>query len=109
MGWDRIEGQWKQRRGKATHQWGTMMNDELAMIAGKYGELVGKLQEKYGIANEETKRQIGDFKSTLEHLKKTHTRLIEAHKRLSTQKKVNRKPEKSRTPAGKKKRSQTSG
>ena len=48
MNWDRMEGEWKQRRGKAVHHWGKMMNDELAAIAGKYEELVGKLQEKYG-------------------------------------------------------------
>jgi len=32
MNWDRIEGQWKQRRGKAVHRWGKVMNDELAAI-----------------------------------------------------------------------------
>ena len=36
MNWDRMEGGWKQRRGKAVHHWGKMMNDELAAIAGKY-------------------------------------------------------------------------
>jgi hypothetical protein len=40
MSWDRIEGQWKQRRGKAMHHWGKMMNDELAEFAGKHEELV---------------------------------------------------------------------
>jgi uncharacterized protein YjbJ (UPF0337 family) len=34
MNWDRIVGQWKQRRGKAVHHWGKMMNDQLAAIAG---------------------------------------------------------------------------
>ena len=62
MSWDRIEGQWKQRRGKAVHHWGKMMNDELAAIAGRYEELVGKLQEKYGIAKEEAKEQVDIYK-----------------------------------------------
>ena len=44
MNWDRVEGQWKQRRGKAAHHWGKLMNDELAAISGKYEQLVGKLQ-----------------------------------------------------------------
>jgi uncharacterized protein YjbJ (UPF0337 family) len=47
-----MEGQWKQRRGKAVGHWGKMMNDELAAIAGKHEQLVGTLQEKYGIAKE---------------------------------------------------------
>jgi Uncharacterized protein conserved in bacteria len=64
MNWDRVEGQWKQRRGKAVHHWGKLMNDELAAIAGKHEQLVGTLQEKYGIAKEEAKRQVDEFKKS---------------------------------------------
>ena len=64
MNWDRAEGQWKQQRGKAVSHWGKMMNDELADIAGKHEQLVGILQKKYGMAKEEAKRQIDDFKKT---------------------------------------------
>ena len=32
MNWDRLEGEWKQRRGKAVHHWGKVMNDELAAM-----------------------------------------------------------------------------
>jgi len=70
-----MEGGWKQRRGKAVHHWGKLMNDELAAIAGKYEELVGKLQEKYGIANEHSKRQVDNFKKIVDQLKKSNTRL----------------------------------
>ncbi len=72
MSWDRIEGQWKQRRGKAVHNWGKMMNDELAAIGGKYEELVGRLQKKHGIAEEEAKRQVDEFKRMVEQLKKSN-------------------------------------
>jgi len=72
MSWDKIEGQWKQRRGKAMHHWGKMMNDDLAAIAGKYEELVGKLQEKYGIV----KAEIDEFKKTSGLLKKANARLV---------------------------------
>jgi uncharacterized protein YjbJ (UPF0337 family) len=75
MNWDRMEGGWKQRRGKAVHHWGKMMNDELAAIAGKYEELVGRLQEKYGIASEASKRQVDDFKKVVDQLKKSNARL----------------------------------
>jgi len=40
MNWDRMEGEWKQRRGKAMHHWGKVMNDDLAAIAGKSEEFV---------------------------------------------------------------------
>jgi uncharacterized protein YjbJ (UPF0337 family) len=61
MNWNRIEGQWKQWRGKAVLHWEKTMNDMLAAIVGKHEELVGKLQEKYGTAKEETKRQVDEF------------------------------------------------
>ncbi|MEX2189316.1 MAG: CsbD family protein [Bacteroidota bacterium] len=76
MNWDRVEGQWKQRRGKAVHHWGKLMNDELASIAGKHEQLVGILQEKYGVAKEEANRQINEFKHIVGQLKKTNARLM---------------------------------
>lgn len=97
-GWDRIEGQWKQRQGRAVRHWGKMMNDELAGIAGKYEELVGRLQEKYGIAKEEAKRQVDEFKTTVELLKESDNKLIKTQKALSKQTKANRKAVKSKTP-----------
>jgi uncharacterized protein YjbJ (UPF0337 family) len=80
MNWDRVEGQWKQRRGKAVHHGGKLMNDELAAIAGKHEQLVGTLQEKYGIAKEETKRQVHEFKKIVEQLKKSNANLIRSQK-----------------------------
>jgi len=79
MNWDRVEGQWKQRRGKAVHHWGKLMNDELAAIAGKYEQLVGVLQEKYGIAAEEANRQVDEFKK----LKKSNASLMRSQKSMS--------------------------
>lgn len=75
MNWDRIEGQWKQRRGKAVHHWGKLMNDELAAIAGKHEQLVGMLQEKYGVAKEEAKMQVDEFKKIVGLLKITNGKL----------------------------------
>jgi len=80
MNWDRVEGQWKQRRGKAVHHWGKVMNDELAAIAGKHEQLVGILQEKYGIAKEEAKRQVDEFKNIIVQLKKSNAQLISSQK-----------------------------
>jgi uncharacterized protein YjbJ (UPF0337 family) len=101
MNWDRIEGQWKQRRGKAVHHWGKVMNDELAAIAGKHEQLVGKLQERYGIAKEEAKRQIDEFKKTVERLKKSNARLMELQKALHKKEKNGRKPVSAKTPSRK--------
>jgi uncharacterized protein YjbJ (UPF0337 family) len=87
MNWDRVEGQWKQRRGKAVSHWGKMMNDELAAVAGKHEQLVGILQEKYGVAKEEAKRQVVEFKKNIDRLKKSHARLMKVKKSSSIKKK----------------------
>ncbi len=82
MNWDRMEGQWKQQRGKAVHHWGKMMNDELSAILGKYEELVGKLQEKYGIAKEEAGHRVNEYKIIVEQLRQANGKLIKLHKAL---------------------------
>ena len=83
MNWDQVEGQWKQRRGKGARHWGTLMNDELAAIAGKHEQLVGILQEKYGIAKEEARRQVAEFKRQIDQLKKANASLVKSQKLLS--------------------------
>ena len=80
MNWDRMEGEWKQRRGKAVHHWGIMMNDELAAIAGKYEELVGRLQTKCGIAKEKANSQVKEIKKTIGYLKKSNSKLVQLQK-----------------------------
>jgi uncharacterized protein YjbJ (UPF0337 family) len=87
MNWDRVEGQWKQRRGKAVHHWGKVMNDELAAISGKYEELVGRLQEKFGIAKDEARGQIEEYKKSVNLLKKSNRKLMRLQSTLTTKKK----------------------
>jgi uncharacterized protein YjbJ (UPF0337 family) len=106
MNWDRMEGEWKQRRGKAVHHWGKMMNDELAAIAGKYEELVGKLQEKYGIASEHSRRQVDDFKKVVDQLKKSNAKLMALQAHHKSAKAV---PGKLRSTAVRTKRRQSAG
>ena len=86
MNWDRMEGEWKQRRGNAVHHWGKMMNDELAAIAGKYEELVGRLQERYGIASEKSRRRDDDFRKVVAQLKKSNANLVNLQAQLKNAK-----------------------
>jgi hypothetical protein len=58
------------------------MNDELASVAGRYEELVGKLQEKYGIAQLETKEQIAEFKKEVDQLKRPKGKVLILKKSL---------------------------
>ncbi len=87
MNWDRLEGQWKQQRGKAFNQWGKTMNDELSSIFGRYQELVGKLQEKYGIAKDEARHRMVEHKIIVEQLKQANSKLAKLHKELSKKEK----------------------
>jgi uncharacterized protein YjbJ (UPF0337 family) len=92
MNWDRLEGQWKQQRGKAVHQWGKMMNDELSAILGKYEEMVGKLQEKYGIAKDEARHRVEEYKIIVRELKQANSKLIKLHRALRSKKKSGKPP-----------------
>jgi len=49
MDWNRVEGNWKQDKGKVKEPWGKLSDDELDRIAGKRDQLEGKIQERYGI------------------------------------------------------------
>ena len=61
MNWDQIKGNWTQVKGQAQQQWGKLTNDDLDIIEGKREELVGRVQERYGIAKEEAEKQVDDF------------------------------------------------
>ena len=65
MNWDRIEGNWKQFSGKAQQQWGKLTNDDLDVAKGKRTELVGRIQERYGIAKDEAEKQVSEWERTL--------------------------------------------
>lgn len=66
MSWNRIEGNWKQFKGKVKETWGDLTDDELDQIAGKRDILLGKIQEKYGIAQDEAEKKIKDFEDSLD-------------------------------------------
>src|SRR5581483_670108 len=61
MNWDRLEGNWKQMKGKVQQQWGKLTNDDMDLVEGKRTELIGRLQERYGIQRDEAERQIDSW------------------------------------------------
>ncbi len=44
-------------------QWGKLTDDHLDVIAGKRDQLMGKIQESYGITKDEAEKQIKDFEA----------------------------------------------
>ena len=65
MNWDQIEAQWKAFAGSARAHWGKLTDDDWQTIAGKKEHLVGRLQERYGIAKEEAEKRVSEWSSAL--------------------------------------------
>ncbi len=61
MNQDIFDGNWKQLKGKVREQWGRLTDDDLDKAAGKRDQILGKIQERYGIAKDEAERQLRDF------------------------------------------------
>jgi uncharacterized protein YjbJ (UPF0337 family) len=61
MNWNRVEGNWKQFSGKVKAQWGKLTDDQVTEINGRRDQLVGKIQEAYGIGRDEADRQVQDW------------------------------------------------
>jgi uncharacterized protein YjbJ (UPF0337 family) len=57
MNWDQIEGKWKQLTGSAREQWGKLTDDDMQTLTGQKDQLVGRIQERYGIAKAEAEKQ----------------------------------------------------
>lgn len=58
---DVLKGKWQQLKGEARVQWGRLTDDDLDQIQGNAEKLVGKLQERYGYAQEQAKKEVDEF------------------------------------------------
>jgi uncharacterized protein YjbJ (UPF0337 family) len=64
VNWDQMEGKWKQIKGSLRQQWGELTDDDIKSIGGNRDKLVGKLQERYGIAKEEAQKRADEWAKT---------------------------------------------
>jgi uncharacterized protein YjbJ (UPF0337 family) len=65
MEWKDVESRWNQFKGKVQQRWGKLTGDDIDEIAGSYQQLVGKLQEKYGITQQQAERELEEFQNTV--------------------------------------------
>lgn len=63
MNSDQFEGKWKQLKGSVKQRWGKLTDDDLTTLSGKKDELVGRLQERYGITKEQATREADEWAS----------------------------------------------
>ena len=66
MNWDQITGNWKQLKGTLREKWGKLTDDDVDVIAGRRDHLLGKLQERYGIAQDVADKQLKEWESIVE-------------------------------------------
>ena len=65
MNWDQVQGKWKQLKGEAKTRWGKLTDDDLDVVAGQRDKLVGRIQERYGVAKEQAQREVEEWNRTL--------------------------------------------
>lgn len=63
---NRLDGNGKQLKGAAQEKWGELTDDDLDVVEGKWDQLVGKIQERYGMARDKAERQVRDWDAGLE-------------------------------------------
>lgn len=56
--WQQIKGKWNQFQGSARERWGELTDNELAEARGERDQLIGMVQESYGISREEARDQV---------------------------------------------------
>ena len=60
MDWNRVEGNWKQVKGKVKEKWGNLTDDDLTAINGQRDQLEGKIQQRYGLAKDQVRQDVDD-------------------------------------------------
>lgn len=61
MNKDIAKGNFKQIKGQIKQQWGKLTDDEIDELDGRREQLVGKVQERYGIAREQAARDVDNW------------------------------------------------
>jgi len=61
MNWDQMEGKWKQAKGAVKQKWGKLTDDDLDVIAGNRDKLVGRIQERYGLAKDAAENEVDSW------------------------------------------------
>jgi uncharacterized protein YjbJ (UPF0337 family) len=70
MNWDQVQGKWKQYKGQLRAKWGKFTDSDLDVIEGNRQQLVGKIQEYYGLTKESAEKQVEEFLRSLDETNK---------------------------------------
>ena len=67
MNADQLKGKWKQVKGSVKDRWGKLTDDDIDVINGQHDQLIGKIQERYGIAREDAQKQVDEWNAAAVH------------------------------------------
>jgi uncharacterized protein YjbJ (UPF0337 family) len=81
MNWDQVEGKWNQYKGQVKEKWGKLTDDDLDVINGRRQQLIGKIQERYGIAKQTAEEQAEQFVKALKEVNRAETKARRASAR----------------------------
>ncbi|HSH87444.1 MAG TPA: CsbD family protein [Methylophilus sp.] len=56
-----VKDDWKQLAGRIKAKWGRLTDDEIQEAQGNTEYLIGKLQERYGLAKEQVEQNLRDI------------------------------------------------
>ena len=68
MNSDQMEGKWRELAGSARAHWSKLTDDDWQTITGKREQLIGRIQERYGVAKEEAARQVDRWADALQDI-----------------------------------------
>jgi uncharacterized protein YjbJ (UPF0337 family) len=58
-----LQGQWNRLKGQVKEKWGQLTDDDLNITGGNVDQLVGKIQQKTGVARESIEKFLNDLTS----------------------------------------------
>lgn len=63
MNKETIKGDWNQLKGSVKQQWAELTEDDLSHIEGSFDKLVGKVQERYGLAKDKVEQEVREWRA----------------------------------------------
>jgi uncharacterized protein YjbJ (UPF0337 family) len=67
MNQDIIKGKWNEVKGDIQQKWGKLTDDDIAQINGDRLKLAGSIQKAYGISKDNVEKQLAEWESQQIH------------------------------------------
>ena len=61
MNSDQLQGKWRELKGAVKERWGKLTDDDLDVISGQQEQLIGRIQNRYGVAKEAAQKQVEEW------------------------------------------------